>query len=564
MRSIHSAIRDTKRLVEVVQVLLGYGFHHFAAETGLDRLIQRGKVLVGSSSADEEVQRLPQKVRLRLVLERLGPTFIKLGQILSTRPDLIPPEYAEEFRHLQSDCPAVSFQQIRRRLEEEFPDSIDELFESIEAKPLSAASIAQVHRAVLKDGAHVVLKIIRPGVERTVAADMSVLSEIARFVEHHYEGLGFRPTAVLREFEKQITRELDLVHEGKSTDRLREYFQDDDRINFVEVHWQATTSKVLAMEEIKGIQLTKLQPDDLSPEDRSKVAAAGVEAVFSMCLDLGFFHADPHPGNIFAMEGGKICFIDCGMTGHVEERTQLQLAEFIAGVLDRDLEKVVRLAIDLSDADTTFENNRTFRADMWEFITRFQADSFETLNVIKLLNELFELLREHKIDCPSDLVFLIKALTTADGTGRLLDPSFDLMGHIKPLLAKLIARQYGWKSLKDRFQRSLMGYINILEDLPDELRRLSAHLRRRDFSVRLEHKGLESMRETIEWTGKFLGITMVLAATIISATILIHTEKGLPQWGPFTIVGLCSLAAGAIFITGLLALGHYRSKHRKK
>ena len=244
--------------------------------------------------------------------------FIKLGQVLSTRPDLVPAELADELRSLRSNCPTVPFAEIRKRLEEEFGDKLDEHFQSIDEVPLAAASIAQVHRAVLKDGTNVVLKIVRPGIEEIIESDMDILTELARLTENRISELGYSPKETVREFQQELSREVDLLYEGRSTDRFRKNFADDPKIHFPIVYWPSTTRRVLTLEHVQGTLLVRNRflhdVAGAAANDRGK----GSEAVFRQCLEHGFFHADPHPGNIFAMPDGGICFIDCGMTGRID------------------------------------------------------------------------------------------------------------------------------------------------------------------------------------------------------------------------------------------------------
>lgn len=516
---IFSTIRNTRRLAEVLQVLGRHGFGSFLSETGLDRLLDRGKDWFSGKEGREETPRLPLEVRLRLVLEELGPIYMKLGQVLATRPDLIPPEVAREFRRLQSDCPQIDFTRINKRLKEEFGDDLDQVFGFIDPEPVAAASIAQAHRARLLDGAEVILKILRPGIERLVETDLEVLEDIARFTERHFSSVGFSPSKVVKEFARQIHRETDLLYEARATDRLREFFRDQDGINFTRIHWQATTRKVLAMDEAKGTLLSHIDKEALDPAVARRIVKHGSTAVFRMCLELGFFHADPHPGNIFAREDGSVCFIDCGMTGHIEDRTREQLLELVAAVLASDLDRVLRVVVQISDAEPKFESDRAFRADAWEIVSRFHSGSLERLDVAELLESFFTLLRDHHITCPSDLVFLIKALTTIQGVGQEIDPGFDFVGHLRPRMQRLMKRQFGPGAIKARLRRTALGYLEVVETFPGELRALAAALHRRNFTVRMDVNGIEELRATLEKSAKIISIALLLAAMIVGTSI---------------------------------------------
>jgi ubiquinone biosynthesis protein len=549
---VANKLRNAKRFALIVEVLARHGFGSFLQDSGLDRVVQRGRELIFRAAPRDESTRLPEAVRLRLVLEELGPTFIKLGQVLSTRPDLIPPEVAKEFEKLQSDVPAVPYEQIRGRLVSEFGDSLDELFLEIDEEPLAAASMAQVHRARLADGTPVVLKVIRPGTRNLVEADVQVLSDLARFVEKHLGERGFHPTSVVREFSRQLKKELDLVNEGKATERLQRFFEDRPEIAFPKVYWEATTRSVLALEEIRGTLLSHLEPETLTEEERVAIARNGTDAVFRMCLELGFFHADPHPGNIFALPGGDICFIDCGMTGSIEEHTARDLLDLVAAVVKGDVSKVVRLMLALTDADPMLEEDRTLRVDTRDLVAKFQDDKLGGFDVGGMLQGLFEILREHHIQCPGDLVFLIKALTTIQGVGARIAPEFDIVAHLQPQITQLVKQRYGPRAMRIRFQRSLMGYVELAEELPYQLRMMASQVRRRDFSIKLQHKGLDELKETIAFSSRVLSLSVVIAASIIGSAIMIHADSGAQRWGLFAKIGIWSLIATLGFATTLL------------
>ena len=323
-------LRNLGRYRQILSVLIKYGFADFVRHTGLSAVVSRSLGILGNRGRSEaDFIQQSRETRLRLAIEELGPTFIKLGQVLSTRRDLVPDEVAEEFERLQSGCPVVPFEKIKAQLDREFSGRVDEIFQSIEEKPIAAASMAQAHRAILADGQKVVLKVLRPGIEDILSADMEILQFIAGVVEDYFENVGFDPVAVAEEFSRELKREVDLMQEGRSTDNLRAAFSDDPSIDFPKVYWQATTKRVLCLQEIEAELLANVAPETFSPEIREKIVENGSRAVFRMTLEMGFFHADPHPGNIFARPDGGLIFIDCGMVGHVDHETRLHIAELV-------------------------------------------------------------------------------------------------------------------------------------------------------------------------------------------------------------------------------------------
>lgn len=558
---ITSRIRNTKRLAHVITVLARHGFADVIERSGLLSLIDRGLELIGRGP-DQPAEPLPEAVRLRKVLEELGPTFIKLGQILSTRPDLVGPDIAEEFSKLQSDSPRVPFEKIQHQLEQEFGGAapLKELFRSIEPTPMAAASMAQVHAAVLADGTEVVLKVLRPGIEDLMESDMEVIAALAEFTEAHFAEQGYSPTAVVREFGNELQKETDLLHEAKSTRRLYRLFKDDPNIHFPEVYLDQSTHKVLCLQHVKGQLLSRTDITSLDAKTRRAIVQNGSEAVFRMCLKHGFFHADPHPGNLFILEGGAICFIDCGMTGHVESRTAESLADLIKSVIDGNLDRAIRSTLALAGADPVLEADRAFRLDAWEFISRFQVDDLSELDLGHMLGDFFELLRKWKIQCPADLVFLIKAITTIQGVGVRVDPTFDLIGQVRPHVERLVKQRYSIRAARRRLLRSANSYVELVEDLPSEVRVMFSHLKRKDFTVSLEHKGLDRLTRTIEHASRNLSLALIFASLLLTSSILFAADNEQSRFGGLSILGVSALVGCGLFGLFMLYSIYKRTK----
>jgi ubiquinone biosynthesis protein len=542
-------IRHVQRYAQVLEVLVRHGFADLVQQLGLDRLIDRGLAILGA--APKAASHIAPAVRLRQVLEELGPTFVKLGQIMSSRPDLVPEEWVEEFKKLQNQVPGVDYGIIHQQLEEEFPGRLKRLFRSIQRTPIAAGSMAQVHRARLRNGTHIVLKILRPGIREVTATDMEILQSLAEIVESHFADQGYRPTEIVQEFAKVLKREVDLMYEGRSTERLGTLFEEDPDIVFPKVYWQATTRSVLAMEEIEGTVLSNLRPDQLSREERRTLVENGARAVFMQCLEHGFFHADPHPGNLVALPGGKIAFIDCGMTGQVDARTARQLADLVTAVVAGDLDRVIAVAGAIADASQEKLDNRALRADVHAIVSEFQGTPLDRLNLGRVLQDFFTTLRTHKIRCPADIILLIKALTTIESVGRDFDPSFEMVSFVRPYLEGLVSKRYSVSAVTGRFRRGLVQYLELFEDLPGELRPIFTQLRRNKLAVNLEHRGLDRLTRTIEHASRNISFALIVAAMLIGSSICILAARS-PDMAPFTIVGVAGFAASAILVVLML------------
>lgn len=534
IRNIPQTIRNFRRAHDVVNVLIRYGFEDVVQETGLGAIVLKGRRHLRLVRRDRQPHHEPRAVRLRKAMEELGPTFVKLGQVLATRPDLIPREWADEFKKLHADVARVPGEKIIAVINEELGAKVEELFEHIEPEPLAAASIAQVHRARMKDGSEVALKVLRPGMREVLAADMELLELLAEFVEKHFRDLGFSPVETVDQFQRELRRETDYTIEARSTERMRADFEDDPNINFPRVFREASTASVLCIEFIDGELLSKHTPSDYTHAELEAIVRNGTRAVFRQCLELGFFHADPHPGNIMVLrdaEGnaGPICFIDCGMTAHIDPKTAENLADIVQGAIGGELDRVIDVVVAMTDADPMVISDRTFRAEVWEFISHFQNADLKSLQMGQLLNEFFEKLQRNKLRCPADIVFLIKAITTIEGVGEALCPEFDIVGEARPSIERLIRGRYGFRALRSRVQNSMLAYAEMAESIPRELEMLLASIRRQKLTINLEHRGLHDMTRTVEHGSRNIARALVITALLVSSSVLVLADAANPS-----------------------------------
>jgi len=549
--SIKRTINNTKRLAEIVKVLSKFGFRQLVIDTGLHRLLGNVKE-VEESSQSGGTEGLPRPVRVRMVLEELGPTFVKFGQILSTRPDLIPLEWTQELKKLQDRCQHVPFSAIHQVLALEFPGRLELLFSTIEEIPLAAASLAQVHRATLIDGTTVVIKVLRPGARALIEEDMALVETLAQILEQYFSDLGYSPTAVAKEFSREIQKEINLVLEGQSTERLRRYFEDDANISFPKIYWSATTRNVLTMEEIKGRLLASVSPDELSERERRTIVANGTDAVFKQCLRFGFFHADPHPGNIFLLPEGKLCFIDCGMTGQLDRKTTDQLINLVSGVVQGDIDRLCRVVIELTAVDPVVTDGRDFRMELRNLAEQFRNTDLQHLNITGLLSDFFGMLQRYRIQCPSDLLLLTKALTTIEGVAAHFDPTFDVLAHVEPQIEEIVQKRHSMQEIRRRMFKTLTNSLELMEKLPGDLQRFLDHARHSRFTLNLELKRIEHLSERIDSSSRIMGIAMIIAALIVGSSILILADRMSEEHGFIGTLGILGLILAGVNTAGFI------------
>ena len=533
---INRNIRSIRRYRNVLGILIKYGFGHIVEQLNIDYYLELGRKIITLGTAPKEIERLSQPVRLRLALEELGPTFIKLGQILSTRPDVIPREYVDELSKLQDKVPSISLAEIEGQIRRELGYPIDELFSEFQKEPLAAASIAQVHRAKLKDGTQVVVKVRRPGIAEVIETDLDILMGLAYLIEHHIPtGDLYEPINLVKEFRRSITREMDFSREGHTIDRFASNFADDETIYIPKVFWDISGETVLTLEFIQGIKISEFSRLREAGHDLKALAHNGANAILKQVLVHGFFHGDPHPGNIFVLDDGRLAFVDFGMVGRLERELKFQLVDYLVAILDRDIDGIISQL--LYTGDLTDEiNTKQLKRDLSEFIDDYYELPLEEISSGKMLTEFIGILTSYRIKFPADLMLLAKALVTIEGLGRQLDPEFNMIGHLRPFMEKLVKERITPAGLSKDVLRTAQSYAVLLKNLPLDIKELINRINRNKFKIDLEHRGLDRLIGDLDRASNRLSFSMLIAALIVGSSLIMQTEKG-PMLFGFPILG---------------------------
>jgi ubiquinone biosynthesis protein len=459
-------------------------------------------------------------------MEELGPTFVKLGQLLSTRPDVIPREYIEEFRKLQDMVPSFPFEQVKIQIQRELGQSTEELFAELCPTPIAAASVAQVHRGRLKSGEVVVVKIRRPGIDKVIETDVDILSGLAYLVERHIPTSEiYDPTGIVQEFRRTIQREMDFAREGHTIDRFSANFAEDPAVHVPKVYWERTGETVLTMEFVDGIKISEFTRLTEAGYDLKVIARNGADAFLKQVLVHGFFHGDPHPGNLFILPGNTICMLDYGMVGRLGENLKLQLVDLLVAVLQRDADSVISQL--LYSGDLMDETNiRHLRRDLNEFIDDYYELPLQEIKVGRLLTEFVEILTRYRIKFPSDLMLVAKALVTIEGIGRQLDPDFDMIGHLRPFMEKLLHERVAPGNLTREMLRTTKAYGSLMKNLPRDIKEFINRVNRNKFKIDLEHRGLEKLITDLDKSSNRISFSLLIAALIVGSSIIMQTDKG--------------------------------------
>jgi ubiquinone biosynthesis protein len=519
-----SVVRDFPRLHEISSVLIRHGMGDTVRRLGLVSLLERaGRILHWKEESN--IMRLEPAERFRRMLEELGPTYVKLGQVLATRVDLLPANWIAELELLQDHVPAVPFEQLLPQMEQALGRSPHEVFPTLNTMPRAAASIAQVHDATLADGTPVVIKVRRPGIIPRVEADLRIMGHLAAMIESEIpEARRFQPRRVVQQFAKSLRRELDLAAEARSIERFGEQFADDPTVFIPKVYWEHTSTVMNVQERIDGIPGNRLDLVDAAGLDRKLLAMRGADVVLKMILINGYFHADPHPGNVFYLPDNRIALIDFGMTGMLTHDRRNQITDMLLALLRKDERALLEVILEWS-GDGPVDEAR-LASDLIEFVFNYSSVHLRDISMGHLLSELTVIMREHHLVLPSDLTLLFKALITLEGLGRQLDPDFDMGEHIEPFMAQVLPLRYSPAAIAKRTERSVREMLSVLVGLPRDLSRFFKELRKGRAHIDLDLKRLDRFGHQIDRSTNRLTMGILTASLVIGSSIVMTIQGG--------------------------------------
>ena len=530
-------LRDLPRYRQILGSLARYGYRDIVTALHLDKVVGP----IERATMGDEVPPHARPERLRLICEDLGPTFVKLGQILSTRPDLLPEPYIVELSLLRDQVKPIPFAEVEAILLEDYGRPLGEVFAAVDPEPLASASISQVHRATLHDGKVIALKVRRPGIEKTVQADLDILKNLAHLAERHLPAIAvYGPSALVREFERTLRRELDLSVELRTMERCRGQFARERFAHIPEAFRAYSTNRILAMELIGGVAVNDLPGLRALKVNPADVASRGAMILLRQIFRFGFFHADPHPGNLRVLPGGIIAPLDYGMFGRVDAPTRERIVDLLTGLISEDTDRVLRA---LDDLDIRGENSlvdaRSLRRDVGELVASYSDLTLDAIDLAHLLRDLVGFIRTHHLTIPPDLVLLIRALVTIEGVGRELDPHFDIAAQVRPLFAELTKKRYGPRRLLTQTARTADDFQRIATLLPEVLGTSLESIKRGELTVKFDLQHFERLVRQLSQVSHTLAAGIVIAGLIVGSSLIIRSGVG-PL--PLGVVGF-SIAA---------------------
>jgi ubiquinone biosynthesis protein len=515
--SLRSTAIEITRARHIAEVLIRNGLGFLVETTGLTRFIPRWPSR--KPEADRDVAALTVPQRVRITLEQLGPTFIKLGQLLSTRPDILPPEYILELSKLLDDTPPTSADEIIPIIERELGGPLEQLFADFERKPLASASIGQVHHATLHDGQRVVVKVQRPGTEETIEADLHLLMTQARFLEGRSETLShYGLVDIVNEFSRSLRDELDYTYEGRNADRLRSLIQAPD-VLIPRVHWELTTRRVLTLSALEGIKLTELSRLRAYGYDLRSVAERVAQVYLHQVFIYGIFHGDPHPANILLC-GTNIGLVDFGIVGYVTKRVKEDLGDLLFALVQRNADAMVHIVVRMGAIEPASDLT-PLRRDMQRLIIRYYQADLGSVPMIQFLQDIMGVAFRHRVRLPPDLTLLTRMVLILEGVTRKLDPTFNVSEQIEPFVVDLVKERFSLK-------RGVLDAINtwweiesLMQVLPHRLDSITSQMEQSKFTLGITVRDLDAALGNLDSMGNRLAFSIVVAAIIVGSALLL-------------------------------------------
>ncbi|MDD5772102.1 MAG: AarF/ABC1/UbiB kinase family protein [bacterium] len=543
-----SPFRNTVRLRYILKVFLRHGFRDFIGKLNLEGYLPLAKTMEFLNVFGDEEKKLTAPERFRMVFEELGPTFIKFGQLLSTRPDYIPSEYIQEFKKLQDNVPPFSKEEVEKIIKKEYgPDaSVEQIFKTFDFKPVAAASVAQVHIGTLISGEEVAVKIQRPDIEEVIHQDIRILYRLAGLIERNFEESRLLdPVGIVDEFEKTILKELDFITEGSSIEKFRANFKDFPGIYIPNVFWDYTTRRILVVERVNGLELDEVKKIKEKGHDPKKIADIGLNCFCKQIMEDGFFHADPHPGNSMLMDDGRIALIDFGITGSLDNEMMENIANVFIGYSEHDYEKLVKT---FSKMGITNENTDipVFKQDLKDLSEPFYGRSLKHISVKEIFDKITQTCLKHNIKLPKDLLLLFKTFLQIEALGRDLDPDSSVLEKAKPYALRLLDRGHNPRVAIKNFKKDMADLYSLMKVIPENVKNVLVQLSKGNLRFEFMHLGFEKINIDIVRGINRITMGIVISASIIGSALVISSGT---EVLPVTITGF-----GKVSLTTLIGL----------
>lgn len=517
-------IRDVKRFNQILIVLVEEGFGYFVNKLKVKHKFPLAIKLLPKKlkkSSDEKPE-----VKLRRTLERLGPTFIKFGQVLSMRPDLIPSSYAKELEKLLDAVPKMPFSQVKAVVEKELGKPLSSAFKEFRREPIASASISQVHAAVLKSGEKAAVKVQRPDIKKIMETDIDIMFYIAELLEKHSQKLrDFQPVNIVKEFREWTEKELDFHLEARNAKRFYSNFKYSKTVKIPKVYDGLTTEKILVFEYMEGVELNKYKEIEKKGINFKQVLENGFDAILTMVFEHGLFHADPHPGNIIVTPDGKLAFVDFGIVGYFDEKLKNKSIDLLYGITESDADTIINTLLSLG-LDTHNVNMDEFREDVINALDDLKFSSIKEVKLSSVLEELISIPLRHKFRIPPQFVLLGKTIVTLEGVALEYDPDFKIIDSTKPFLEKLVAKRSSPAYIFRSFVHNTNRYRRFLEDFPDKAEVALDKVGKGSIKLEVKDTDIRNLATELDKSSNRITYGLIIAALLMTSALTLQVQKG--------------------------------------
>ena len=540
---ISRTYRHIARYRQILTVLFRYGFGDMINALHIGRYVDIALPKKIKRERDR-IEELTMSERVRMAMEELGPTFIKMGQILSTRPDLIPMEFITQFEKLQDTVPPFSFADVKTTIESELRAPIATIFQDFDETPVAAASIGQVHRARLATGEDVAVKVQRPDVRKTIEVDLEIILHLATLLEQNVDAYQiYNPTKIVAEFADTIKKEINYRNEAFYVERFARQFSDDPTVYVPVVFSEATTTKVLTMEYIDGVKASDIERLDEGGFDRKVIAARGADLIFKQIFVHGFFHADPHPGNIMILPDNVICYLDFGMMGRIDRQTRENIVDLTIAVVRQNEVKATDVLLRLTTQDVPIDRRR-LELDVSDLTMQYLGKPLKEIDAGQILRQFMDLISHHRLQIPPDLFMMSKAVSTVEGLGTVLDPDFDCASSATPFIKHIQMERMHPKRVASDMLNSGAEIIHLFKEIPGGFRDILKQAKSGETTIKFEHRGLEPIQNTLDQVSNRISFAIVLASLVMGSSLIVLAEIP-PLWHEIPVIGIIGfLGAG--------------------
>lgn len=549
--------KNLKRYKEIVNILIKYGFTYIAEKLNIEGIAYK----IPITTPHNEIQDMSTGEKIRRAIEELGPTYIKLGQILSTRKDLLDQDIINELSKLRDNVEVYDIDIAKDIFKKELGFDINDVFIDFDENPIGSASIGQVYEAKLKFGEEVIIKIQRPNIEETIKSDLEILKTIAIALKDLNNDIDIDLISVVEEFQNQLLRELDYNFEAINAIKFRKMFKDTKEVYIPKIYSEYSRKRVLVMEKIKGVKLNDIETIKELRWDTKKISEIGIRSLFKQIFEHGFFHADPHPGNIFILNEGIISYIDFGMIGIIDRTTLNYLDEIAIAVIEKNIDKIIYILTDMNSINADIDT-RGFRQDLLYLIHYYYDAPIERINICDILNEVFRFLRRYKINIPSQLSTLAKTIITLEGTARQLNPDFTVSSISKEFMKHYYLNKVNVERILLDSKHNIEELLLDVKTIPKQMKGILRNIEKNNIKITIEEVKLTKLERRINDMATQLSLSLVLASMVVGSSLIISSPNVSRNNWIMIIAGMGFLLS---FIVGiLLVIKILRSKYKRK